>query len=215
MTQWHHSIVEAERPKKASERLADYFDLQKNKIKVIDDSRLYSRELLIKGSPGRYTTTEQIWRELKNSPTNVTRVMNVFAGNTHCTVTGILYSIKENKKEKIDEEMGSYAEKGEDYEGHSYLPGYFYHRHNFKMFGKTSDINSIDYENTYKPGDKENATYECPFCGSNDVVIDGWDGHCKKCNFEKSEPWFRYRYYRLAKGTDHDPPEEVRPLFMN
>lgn|GEM_PF-4301802 len=211
-------IIESENPEEVLEKLISEFNIavdssklihsfQKKKVlrsgrssfgEVIDNNRvlIQNNDLAKIPHPRKSPENFSILNELAS------RLLYVTWSDTGDSISAELYDITENGLEKIDEEdTNLYPNKkseedpvSEDrkspYQGYSYLPAYFYHKHGFKMFDKYKH-QEIDYENLYNPDDDPDEKYICPVCNNEDVIRNGWSAVCENCGYSAVPPVFK------------------------
>jgi len=194
-------IVESEDPDKFLEKFKDYFNIEKDLGEIIDDNGIYISDEDRKKLP--FEDIEK-FSELSNC---CSRLLEVSWTDNGFNFQGNLYSITDHDTkplriiDKIDTTKLSYDKKGEKglldnqktpYQGYSYLPAFFYHKHDFKMF-ETSPNQEINYNELYNPEDCADEEYRCPICGREEKIIerDGWEIFCKTCQNSILVPYFR------------------------
>jgi len=172
-------IIESENPEKVLEKLISEFNISVDSSKIINSFQ--NSEVLHSGSGfGEVIDSERVLIENKDiekipmprkSPEKFSALNNIASrllyvtwSDTSDTVGAELYNISENGLEKVDEEDTHLylSEKSDEnpvsedckspYQGYSYLPAYFYHKHDFKMFDKYKH-QKIDYESLSNPED--------------------------------------------------------------
>lgn len=203
MGSWSHYIVECEDPEKLLRKM------RKNSGsegfgEILDENRLF-----FKGHKGygEYSGSAALQR-FQDLSDEIDRVMFVSGDNTGDHVYAELFEVKEGEVNRIDSEASAYwpltDNEDKNYQGHSYLPAYFYNNYDFKMFDEHKD-QEIDYENTYKPQKYLGMDHVCPACKSNKIKIEGWGAKCKECGYSNSKPWFE-GYFRFELHAES--PEE-------
>jgi len=125
-------------------------------------------------------SSEKIEGEIVERIDGVGRAVVARGNNTSDMVSATLYKYEDGKLVEVDHESSSSFP--------SYLKGYFYHKHGFKMLEKSE--RDVDYENTYDPAEHENVDYACPNCHETNVEIWRWQARCQDCGYSGSEPRF-------------------------
>lgn len=142
-------------------------------VTILDDERVHIYESYIGHA-------EKIGVEVVEQLDSVRRVVVAGGSNTSDTVYGVLYVQKEDGMVEVDSEAtGSFP---------SYLKGYFYHKHDFKMLEKCE--RDADYEKTYDPSSHADVEYACPNCRETNIDIQQWNGRCEDCGYTGTEPRF-------------------------
>ncbi len=214
-----------EKEDKRLERVAKLFDVQEDDIEVdkdklvgefIGDNRVFIGNKYVEKMP----CPQKNPKDFSILADAASRLLEVSRSDE--SVSARLYNITETGLDKVDEERSNlfFWSKDEEikrphlfssdnleelrspYQGYSYLPAYFYHKHDFKMFDKKPS-QEIDYENLYNPEDNPDEEYTCPVCNSNEIITKGWDFTCENCGYEDSAPYFR--------GHEHLYPDRVYP----
>lgn len=187
-------LIESENPEKALEELRKNFDTSEDTGEIFDENRiLIDRDERV---PDPRNEPEK-WANLSHV---ASRILKISWNDTSDVTYGELYEITQKSLNGIVHEHSHLfgypgTSNKEDfvspYQGYSYLPAYFYHKHDFKMFDKyPRQEEEIEYDNLYNPENNPDEEYFCPICKNNDIDSN-WDIECENCGYKRSIPWFR------------------------
>lgn len=231
----NRSFGDSSYEERSLERAKTHFDVSEEDIEyVLDEGKIAgqvldeNRVFIWQNNTGKYIAKmpcpEKNPKKFSDLADVVSRLVKV-RRDTHNNVGAILYSITENSLKKIDEkhtylyisskneENPTSEDNQSPYQGYSYLPAYFYHKHGFKMVDKNPG-QEIDYENLYNPEDHPDEEYICSVCKSNEIKQEGWDFTCKNCGYEDSAPLFREHDRIYPREINHISKEESRKLII-